>query len=407
MIEFRLPDIGEGIAEATIIEWLVSEGDSVKNDQMIVKVETDKAVADLPSPVAGTIIKINFKKGEVVNVGSVLCVIGNAGEKISSAVEKRVIKRNDIPIIKETISAVPGKVIASPAVRKSASERGIDLSSIKGTGENGLILISDLDNRHSDREGRGKVEKEEIRPSGIVAQKKYDMFGYVDRVPFKGIRKTIAQNMIKSLNQTAQVTSMEDIEVTKLWEIRKREKEHFEIEGVKLTFMPFIIKAVISALQAHPILNSSLEDEEIIVKKYYNIGVAVQTEAGLMVPVVKIAEKKSIVDIAREIVDLAEKCRNRTIDIMDIKGSTFTITNYGSVGGTYGTPIINPGESAILGTGRIFDRVVLDSVTNKPKNVKILPVSLTFDHQIIDGAVASEFLVTLKGLLEEPESLFR
>ncbi len=396
MIEFRLPDIGEGIAEATIIDWLVSEGDSVKNDQMIVKVETDKAVADLPSPSAGKILKINFKKGDVVNVGSVLCVIGKSDEKVFVKKDERILKRNDIPIKKE-ISVVSGKVLASPAVRKLASEKGIDLNSINGTGENGLILLSDLVE---------EKEEQNIHPPGIISQKKYDLFGYVDRIPFKGIRKIIAQNMIKSLSQTAQVTSMEDIDVTKLWEIRKREKEHFEIEGVKLTFMPFIIKAVISALQKHPIMNSSIEGDEIILKKYYNIGIAVQTDVGLMVPVVKIAEKKSIVDIAREIVELSEKCKNRSIDIMDLKGSTFTITNYGSIGGTYGTPIINPEESAILGIGRIFDRVILDSDGN-PKNIKILPLSLTFDHQIIDGAIASEFLMTLKNLLENPDSLFR
>lgn len=397
MIEFRLPDIGEGIAEATIIEWLVAEGDSVKNDQMIVKVETDKAVADLPSPAAGKILKINFKKGDVVNVGSVLCVIGEENEKIDSKPNERILKRNDLPVKKEVLTSVSGKFLASPAVRKMASERGIDLSSVKGSGENGLVLLSDLD------ENSGVENEKKI--SSIVSQKKYDNFGYLDRIPFKGIRKTIAQNMMKSLNQTAQVTSMEDIDVTSLWDLRKREKEHFEIEGVKLTFMPFVIKALISALQKHPILNSSIEGEEIIVKKYYNIGVAVQTDSGLMVPVIKIAERKSIADIAKEITALAEKCRDRTIDIMDLKGSTFTVTNYGSIGGTYGTPIINPGESAILGMGRIFDRVVLDDVTNKPKKVKILPVSLTFDHQIIDGAIASEFLVSLKELLEKPEHL--
>lgn len=399
MIEFRLPDIGEGIAEATIIKWLVNEGDSVKSDQMIVKIETDKTVADLPSPVSGKILKINFNKGDVVNVGSVLCVIGDVNEKISVRKEDKILKRNDISVKREFVKSVEGKFLASPAVRKFASEKGINLNSIKGSGENGLILLSDLFEENK--------ENNENKPAGIVVQRKYDTFGYIDRIPFKGIRKTIAQNMIKSLSQTAQVTSMEDIDVTKLWKIRNREKERFELERIKLTFMPFIVKAVISALQKHTILNSSLEGDAIIVKKYYNIGVAVQTEAGLMVPVLKIVEKKSIAEIAREITNLANKCKDRTIDIMDLKGSTFTITNYGSIGGTYGTPIINLGESAILGTGRIFDRVVYDDKTKKMSNAKILPVSLTFDHQIIDGAVANDFLKTLRELLENPDSLFR
>jgi pyruvate dehydrogenase E2 component (dihydrolipoamide acetyltransferase) len=170
--------------------------------------------------------------------------------------------------------------------------------------------------------------------------------------------------------------------------------------------MPFIIKAVVKALQKHHKVNSSLEEDNIVLKKYYNIGIAVQTDEGLMVPVLKIVERKNIAEIAKEIEGLASKCRDRTIDTMDLKGSTFTITNYGSVGGTYATPIINPGEAAILGTGRIFDRVIMDE-KGKVKNAKILPISLTFDHQILDGAEATEFIETLKGFLEEPDSIMK
>ena len=404
--EFKLPDIGEGIAEAEIVEWTVKEGDFVNEYQNIVKIETDKAVADLPSPVTGIMLKINFKKGDKVNVGAVLCVIGEKGEKVKWNINNKKLNNEVNDVVNNTgdnvrkESVVIGKILASPAVRKAAVERGIDLSSIKGSGADGQIVMSDLD-----KNGFSKVTEivESSKPA-LNIQKKYDQFGYLDRIPFKGVRKLIAQNMIKSLTTTAQVTSMEDIDVSKLWEMRKREKEHFALEGVKLTFMPFVIKALIKSLTKHPKLNSSLEGENIVMKKYYNIGIAVQTDAGLMVPVVKIAERKSISDIAKEIEDLAEKCRNRTIDIMDLKGSTFTVTNYGSVGGTYGTPIINPGEAAILGLGRIFDRAVFDG-SGKVKNVKILPISLTFDHQIIDGAEANMFIETLKGYLEEPEHL--
>ena len=395
---FILPDIGEGIVEAEIIEWLVKEGDVVKADQPIVKIETDKAVADLPVPVSGTILRINFKEGETARVGAVLCVIGNAGEKINVKKEINYIEKKTEAVPQKAISAPAGKVLAAPAVRKAAAEKGIDLFSISGSGDSGRILLSDLDTN-------AKSARKIIAPAENVklnVQKKYDQFGYIERVPLKGVRKIIAQNMIKSLSTTAQVTSMEDIDVSILWELRQREKESFALEGIKLTFMPFIIKAIIAALQEHPILNSSLEGEDIVIKKYFNIGVAVETDAGLMVPVIKIAERKSIVEIAKEIASLAEKARNRTIDIMDLKGSTFTITNYGSIGGTYGTPIINPGEAGILGLGKIFDRAVLDS-KGKLKNLKILPVSLTFDHQILDGAQASRFLETLKKILENPE----
>jgi len=399
-MEFKLPDIGEGIAEADIVEWLVSEGDIVKADQAIVKVETDKAVADLPAPVSGKILKINFHKGDTVNVGAVLCVIGGENEKIINKDNKIIVNKKYNDVKQENVVKVYGKVLASPLARKMARERGVDLTSISGSGVEGVILSKDLNSSSA-----AEINENAAVSSLISVQKKYDQFGYIEKIPLKGVRKIIAQNMIKSLRQTASVTSMEDIDVTKLWALRQREKEHFKIEGIKLTFMPFVIKALISALQKHPILNSSLEGEEIIVKKYFNIGVAVQTDVGLMVPVVKIAEKKSIAEIAREISELAEKARARTIDVMDLRGSTFTITNYGSVGGTYGTPIINPGESAILGLGRIFDRVVLDSNGNI-RNAKILPVSLTFDHQILDGAQAADFLKTLKELLEEPEHLF-
>jgi len=405
VFEFKLPDIGEGIAEAEIVEWLVNVGDIVKSDQIIVKIETDKAVADLPCPIAGTILRINFIKGDTVNVGAVLCVVGESGEKVKSNFVKEDVKKEvnkSDGIIKPV--KVEGRILATPAVRKAAAEKGIDLNNVKGSGAEGQIVMSDLD-----KSGFTEVTKivENSRPAGVVAQRKYDMFGYVERVSLKGVRKVIAQNMIKSLSQTAQVTAMEDIDVSKLWVIRQKEKEHFAIEGVRLTFMPFVIKALIKALQEHPKLNSSIEGEEIVVRKYYNIGVAVQTEAGLMVPVVKIAEKKSIAQIAKEIEDLAERARNRTIDSMELKGSTFTITNYGSVGGTYATPIINLGEAAILGMGRIFDRVVLDEKTGKVKNAKILPISLTFDHQILDGAEANQFIETLRRYLEEPEEFLK
>lgn len=405
--EFRLPDIGEGIAEAEIVEWLIKEGDIVKADQVIVKIETDKAVADIPSPVSGTVLKLNYSKGDTVNVGSVLCVIGESGEKASyksKIVKEEVVEKVERVVEKKEVNTF-GKVLASPAVRKAASDKGIDLNKIKGSGIDGQIVMSDLDK--SGFTEVTKIVEPPVASSGISKQRKYDMFGYVERVPVKGIRKVIAQNMIKSLAQSAQVTAMEDIDVSKLWDLRKKEKEHFAIEGVKLTFMPFIIKAVVKALQKHHKVNSSLEGDNIVLKKYYNIGIAVQTDEGLMVPVLKIAERKSIAEIAKEIESLADRCRLRTIDTMDLKGSTFTITNYGSVGGTYATPIINPGEAAILGLGRIFDRVTLDEKTGKVRNIKILPISLTFDHQILDGAEATLFIEELKGLLEEPDELLK
>ena len=417
-MEFKLPDIGEGLEEGDIVKWLVSEGDVVKADQNIVQIETDKAVADLPAPVSGKILKIHFKEGDTVKVGETLVTIGGEGDKVKPASKKSEPKKakaseeehevEEKPHSKTmTGSAETQKVLAAPAVRKLARERKIDLSKVKGSGEGGKILKSDLGEAAGTSSGGvEKKESSDVPQQTITVKKKYDEYGYIERVPLKGIRKTIAKNMVSSLQESAQVTSMDDIDVTKLWKLRNKEKKHFAIQGIKLTFMPFIVRAVISALKENPTLNSSIEGEEIIIKKYMNIGVAVETDVGLMVPVLKIAEKKSIAKIAKEIAELAERAKTRKIDVMDMKGGTFTITNYGSIGGTYGTPVINPPEAAILGVGRIFDRAVYDEKTKKVKNVKILPVSLTFDHRILDGAQASRFLESLKLFLEDPDHLF-
>lgn len=459
MVDFKFPDVGEGIAEGEIVKWLVAEGDTVKADQNIVQVETDKAVVDLPAPTGGKITKINFKEGQTIKVGEVLCSIGgeesvskekSIESKTPEPEEKKEEPKDEIKLSGKSIAvsddkikkkpkkidldeekkekseekepeeekseetkphsepmkgeAQTKKVLAAPVVRKLANDLKIDLSSVSGTGPGGRVERKDIEKIKP-----GESEKKaEIPQQKIQVKKKYDQFGYLERMPLKGIRKTIAANMIKSQTEAAQVTAMEDIDVTKLWEFRKKEKDHFAVEGVKLTFLPFIIKASISALKENPILNSSISEDgsEILIKKYFNIGVAVETDVGLMVPVIKIAEKKSIAKLAKEIQDLAEKAKTRKIDIMDLKGSTFTVTNYGSVGGNYGTPIINPGEASILGLGRIFDRVVLDEKTKKVRNVKILPVSLTFDHRILDGAQAARFLESLKMFLEDPSHLF-
>jgi len=426
--EFKLPDIGEGLEEGEIIKWLVKEGDSVESDQNIVQIETDKAVADLPSPVSGTILKIHHKEGETVKVGEVLVTIGDKGEKVATKISAKKAAPAPAPMPKPSATApavkekdagvemkphaetmkgeaATEKVQAAPAIRKLARDLKIDLASVKGSGAGGKIVKSDLEQA---KPGAMKEagEKASVPQQTLAVKKKYDDYGYLERIPLKGIRKTIANNMVKSLQETAQVTTTEDIDVSKLWALRKREKKHFAIQGIKLTFLPFIIKSIIAALKENPTLNASIDEEDIILKKYYNIGVAVESDAGLMVPVVKIAEQKSIAKIAKEIEELAKKVRERTIDIMDMKGGSFTITNYGSIGGMYGTPIINPGEAAILGIGRIFDKPVLDEKTNKLRNIKVLPVSLTFDHRITDGAQASRFLESLKIFLEDPEHLF-
>lgn len=417
--EFKFPDVGEGITEGEIVKWLVKEGDKVKENDNILQMETDKAVIDIPSPKSGTILKLHHKEGNTVKVGEILVTIGTGGEKVSKTPEKKksvsvigeleeapekILKKpvEEAPKIckpGEPCSTIKTKVKALPRVRNLAKKLNVDLSKIKPTGENNAITEDDIINasKSTPPKPTGQTQPK------IKVAKKYDMWGYLDRIPLKGTRKTIAKNMIKASQIVASVTAMDDINVTKLWNLRQKEKIKAEKQGIKLTFFPYIIKAVIKALKKHPYLNATLTEEEIIIKKYYSIGIAVDTKAGLIVPVLKRAETKSLYDIAKEIVELATKTRERKADIMDLKGGSFTITNYGSIGGLYGTPIINPPETAILGLGRIFDKVVLNQ--NKPENNKILPVSLTFDHRIIDGAEAARFLNTLKEYLESPEKI--
>jgi len=429
VVQFIFPDVGEGIHDGEIVEWLVKEGDSVKEDQNIVKVETDKAVVELPSPTTGIILKIYPKAGETIKVGEVMVDIGDKGEKapkvkkpksfsgksvvgeLEEAPEEPVKKKNKIEYSKikvqvdkhgkviavegakahlakkivrsgnvqlSSISPPTSKVSAMLGVRKIAKDKGLDLSIIKGSGKDNRILASDL--------GQSSTSH-----------------GDVVIVPLKGLRKTIAENMTKQLNIPT-ATHMDEFDTQKLYKLREREKKR--MSTIKLTYLPFIIKAVTLALKKYPSLNSHLEGENIIVKKYYNIGIAVATEGGLMVPVVKDTDKKSIMDIAKEIEDLAQKARDRTITLEELKGSTFTITNVGSIGGLFAHAIINPGNSAILALGRMYDKPVIFG--NKIKTIKVrktLPISLTFDHRVLDGADAALFANAVKEYLEDPDSL--
>ncbi|MBI4155274.1 2-oxo acid dehydrogenase subunit E2 [Candidatus Woesearchaeota archaeon] len=402
--EFRFPDVGEGITEAELIKWLVKERDKVKEHQDIAQIETDKAVAEIPSPATGKVLKLYFKEGATIKVGDIIITIDDGKKEVTTNLKE--LHKKSVAVVGELEEAkevtkvtviVPKKVsegiLATPKIRNLANKLNVDINKIQGTGPEERILEEDILNAVK---GVPQIKKE--IPKAITVKKKYDMWGYLERIPLKGIRKTIAENMIKSLQTTAQVTSMDDIDITNLWNKREKEKLNAEKKGIKLTLLPSIIKAVVEGLKKHPYLNASLQEDEIILKKYYNIGIAVATEDGLLVPVIKGADQKDLYSLAKEIQDLSEKAKNRKLDLMDMKGSSLTITNYGSINGTYGTPIINPGESAILGLGRTFDRVVL--INNKPENRKILPVSLTFDHQVLDGAEAAQFLKDIKGILE-------
>jgi pyruvate dehydrogenase E2 component (dihydrolipoamide acetyltransferase) len=406
--EFKFPDLGEGIAEGEIKKWLVKEGEIIEADQSLAEVETDKAVVEMPSPSSGKVLKLNFTEGDIVLVGETLAVIGEEGEELGKVIPAEVEKgpeekRVSVSVVgelpeapeEEILEEKPVGVMAMPKVRKLAKDLGVDISKIKGTGKKGRVLEKDI---------RGAVEekpKEEKKPKKVP---KFDIYGWVDRVPIRGVRRTTARRMVESLQNTAPVTATEIADVTELVALREKEKKTvMETRGIKLTYMPFIVKALVEALKEHPYLNSTMDDEsqEIILKKYYNIGIAVAAEDGLIVPVVKGADQKSIFELAEEIQRLAEGANNRTIDIADLKGGTFTITNYGVFGGLYATPIINFPEVAILGTGAIRDAPVV--IDGEVKIRKVIHLSLTFDHRVLDGAEGQRFLNTLVEYLENPE----
>ena len=411
--EFKLPDLGEGLTEGEIVQWLVKEGDSVEEGQVFVKVETDKAVLEIPSPHKGTVLRIGAAEGQTVQVGQVILVIGEEGEK-PEVVEKRPsvgvvgvleeasedIEAQGKRVPAETMAgpqAGGAKVLAMPAVRKLAKEFKLDLTRVKGSGPNGRITKEDV------QKASEKKEEKPPEEAAVKAARKYDMYGYVERIPLRGMRKTIARAMVRSKHTAAHVTAMDEADVTRLVALREKEKERASAKGIHLTYLPFVIKAVVAGLEDHPYVNATLdeENEEIVLKKYFNIGVAVDTEDGLMVPVVKNAKEKSILQLADELTKLSEKARSRTIDLADLKGGTFTITNYGAVGGIYGSPIINYPEVAVLGLGRIQEKPIV--VEGRIEVRTMLPLSLSFDHRVVDGAEAARFLNTVIDQLEDPD----
>jgi pyruvate dehydrogenase E2 component (dihydrolipoamide acetyltransferase) len=409
--EFKFPDIGEGLTEGEIVRWLVKEGDEVKEGQPLVEVETDKALAEIPSPKTGVILKILAKEKEIVKVGQVIVVFGEKGEALAAPPPKPksvgvVGELEEAPEEAPSVVAkaepvktalVSEHAMATPAVRGLAKELGVDINKVQGTGPEGRVLEKDIRQFAESKEKPAEPEKK------IAKVKKYDLYGYVDRIPLRGVRRSIAKAMVKSKYTAPHVTAMDEADVTMLWKIREKEKKAAEKKGIKLTILPFIVKAVIAGLSEHPYLNASLDDEneEIVLKKYFNIGFATDTPEGLMVPVVKNAKDKSILQLAEELTRLAAKARDRTIDLADLKGGTFTISNYGALGGIYATPIINYPEVAILGVGKIKDTPVVRN--GKLVVRKILSLSLSFDHRVVDGGEGARFLNTVIARLEDPD----
>jgi len=386
--EFKLPDVGEGIAEAEIVRWLIKEGEGVKEDQDLVEIETDKALVTLPSPYTGKIVKLHGSEGDIIKVGQVLASVEEVMEPATSEQPGETDRGTVVGRLDEA-EGMTSTVLATPSVRALARELQIDLTHVKGTGPAGRITRQDVE-----------------RTAGKISAKPgedKDSYGLVERVPLRGMRRTIAKHMTEASKRVADVTIWEDSDITDLEKVRAKERKVAEQKGIRLTYLPFVIKAVIPALKAHPRLNATLDDElgRIILKKYYNIGIAVDTPDGLMVFVIKEADQKTILELAQEMSELSEQAKSRKIELSKLKGSTFTVTNYGVFGASYGTPIINYPEVAILGLGKIEDRPVIRG--GKIVIRKIMPLSLVFDHRVIDGVEAGRFLSVVIQHLEDPD----
>ena len=429
-VELEMPELAESVIEGEIVKWLVNEGDRVEQDQLLVEVMTDKVTVEVPSPYAGILLKQVAKEGEVVPIGKPIAIFGEPGEKIDDTTKLEHVTPHVQPAdtapngkvaaqaaqseekkAPQAVASAPpsaaretadtslaGKPLAAPAVRKLARELGVDLAAVRGSGEGGRIQRGDV-------ERVAKAGPAVEAAAGSTRTAPAAASSAPERVPLRGLRRNIANHMVHSKHTAAHTLQVDEADMTELVRWRTRSKDRAAEKGVKLTYLPFFVKAASAALKKFPYVNASLDDaaSEIILKKDYNIGIATDTDAGLVVPVIHNADRKSIFDLAREIVELAEKARGGKLTHDDITGGTFTITNVGSVGGLLTFPVINHPEVAIMGTHSIQERPVVRDGQIVVRNMVYL--SLGFDHRVVDGALAARFLREVADLLAAPELL--
>lgn len=421
--EYRFPELGEGLHEGEIIKMHIKPGDKVTDEDIIMEVQNDKAVVEVPCPVEGTVQEVFGTDGAIFRVGQVVAIIdatGDIPEQDTPAEEEAAPAPAPAaeaapapaaaPAAAEAPAAPNREVLATPSVRKFAREQGIDITQVTGTGKAGKITREDVEAFKNG--GAAPAAPAASADAGQAAEAAAPAAAAVstpageeERVPFKGIRKAIANAMVKSAYTAPHVTIMDEVDVTDLVEFRKRMKPVAEKKGIKVTYLPFIVKALVAASRKFPALNATIDEanNEIVYKKHYDIGIATDTDNGLIVPVIKEADRKSIWMIAEAITDLATRGREGKLSAAEMKGSTISITNIGSAGGMFFTPIINYPEVAILGTGRITEKPVV-----KNGEIVVAPVmalSLSFDHRLIDGATAQNFINYIKQLLGNPELL--
>ncbi|QDP40043.1 dihydrolipoamide acetyltransferase family protein [Radiobacillus deserti] len=418
--EFKLPDIGEGIHEGEIVKWFVKVGEEIKEDDVLCEVQNDKAVVEIPSPVEGTVKEIHFEEGSVATVGETIISIDaegyeNAGGNDESPSEtKEETKapaeepKKEETVLNETEAAEDDGeiVIAMPSVRKYAREKDVNIKRVQGSGKNGRILKEDIDaflNGDAPAPTAAKDEAGQATEAPAAAATVPAGQYPETREKMSGIRKAIAKAMVNSKSKAPHVTLHDEIDVTELVAHRKKFKEVAAQKEIKLTYLPYVVKALVSALREYPILNASIDDDtdEIVYKHYFNIGIAADTDKGLLVPVVKNADSKSIFSISQEINELAVKARDGKLSPDEMKGASSTISNIGSAGGQWFTPVINYPEACILGIGRIAEKPVVrdGEIVVAP----VLALSLSFDHRIVDGATAQMAMNQIKRLLNDPQ----
>jgi pyruvate dehydrogenase E2 component (dihydrolipoamide acetyltransferase) len=459
VFEYKFPELGEGIHEGEIVKWLVKPGDVVNDETIIMEVQNDKSTVEVPSPVEGTIVEIKVAEGTMCTIGDLIATIEVAGDvpqqashgghgdsaapavapaaapqqaqnaeqgaecavgaSVAANVENAKIDTPMASGAQDAAAAAPaaggaasvGTALATPSVRKLAREKGLNIAQVTPSGPNGRVTKEDVlafaagGAPAAAPAADAKAPAAEATAAAPSAAAAVSGERVEERVPLKGIRKAIANAMVKSAYTAPHVTLMDEVDVTQLVALREKAKPIAEKKGVKLTYLPFIVKALVAAARQFPAVNAMIDEEknEIVYKKYYHIGIATDTDNGLIVPVIQDADRKNIWTIAAAIKDLAARGREGKLGPTELRGSTLSITNIGSAGGMFFTPIINFPEVAILGTGRITEKPVV-----KNGEIVIAPVmalSLSFDHRIIDGATAQHFMNYIKQLLADPELL--
>ncbi|HFF8346584.1 TPA: dihydrolipoyllysine-residue acetyltransferase [Enterococcus faecium] len=426
VFQFKLPDIGEGIAEGEIVKWFVKPGDTINEDDTLLEVQNDKSVEEIPSPVTGTVKNVIVPEGTVANVGDVLVEIDAPGHNSapstsapSAEAPKEKVETSGSASVVE--AADPNKrVLAMPSVRQFAREKDVDISQVTATGKGGRVTKEDIENFLAGGPSSAPAKSEapeaaapkeaapaaESKPAAPAKPFKSNLGDLEERVAMTPTRKAIAKAMVNSKHTAPHVTLHDEVEVSKLWDNRKRFKEVAAANGTKLTFLPYVVKALTATVKKYPVLNASIDDanQEIVYKHYYNIGIATDTDHGLYVPNVKDADRKGMFAIADEINEKAKLAHDGKLSAEDMRNGTITISNIGSVGGGWFTPVINYPEVAILGVGTIAQQPIVNAEGEIVVG-RVMKLSLSFDHRIVDGATAQQAMNNIKRLLADPELL--